>query len=189
MYSKKCPMRNSAMPDLVEKIVLLHEKLEASNIPHAFGGALALAWCTRRARGTIDIDINIFLTIEEIERVVSKLPDDVKVSRKNRSDFKRDGQVRVWWDKTPLDLFLNTTEFHDDIAERVRWENFGGTKIPFLSCSDIAVFKAFFNRAKDWVDIEEMWSAGTLNVDSLRYELVRMLGEADERILKLDALA
>lgn len=176
------------MSDLVEKIVLLHEKFDTSNIPHAFGGALALAWCTQRARGTIDIDINIFLTVENSARVIDELSDEVKVTRKNRSDFRRDGQVRVWWDNTPLDLFLNTTDFHESIVDRVRWENFAGAKIPFLSCSDLAVFKAFFNRTKDWADLEEMQTAGTLNSESLRYELVRMLGEDDERILKLDTL-
>jgi hypothetical protein len=176
------------MPDLVEKIVQLHEKLEASSIPHAFGGALALAWCTQRARGTIDIDINIFLPAEAFRLVISELPDGVKVTRKNRTDFKRDGQVRVWWGRTPLDLFLSTTEFHDGAAERVRWEDFAGSTIPFLSCPDLAVFKAFFNRTKDWADLEDMQAAGTLNADSVRYQLVSMLGQEDERILKLDTL-
>jgi len=31
--------------------------LDDADVPHAFGGALALAWCTQRARGTIDIDL------------------------------------------------------------------------------------------------------------------------------------
>ena len=35
--------------------------LDDARIPHAFGGALALAWCTQRARGTIDIDVNVFV--------------------------------------------------------------------------------------------------------------------------------
>ena len=43
--------------DLVDKIVVCHQHLAAAEIPHAFGGALALAWCTASARGTIDIDI------------------------------------------------------------------------------------------------------------------------------------
>lgn len=36
-----------------------------------------------------------------------------------------------------------------------------------LSCADLAVFKAFFNRTKDWADLEEMRSAGTLDVDGV----------------------
>ena len=45
--------------DLVEKILACHQALAAANIPHAFGGALALAWCTESARGTIDVDVKI----------------------------------------------------------------------------------------------------------------------------------
>ena len=44
------------MSMLVERIVALHLALVKARLPHAFGGALALAWCTERARGTIDID-------------------------------------------------------------------------------------------------------------------------------------
>ena len=42
--------------NLVEQIAHLHRALESADIAHAFGGALALAWCTERARATIDID-------------------------------------------------------------------------------------------------------------------------------------
>ncbi len=48
---------------LPEKIIAIHEHLAAAGLPHAFGGALALAWCTGRARGTIDIDVNVFVDV------------------------------------------------------------------------------------------------------------------------------
>jgi hypothetical protein len=47
------------MTSLQSQMLQLHKSLARKNIPHAFGGALALAWCTQQARGTIDIDINI----------------------------------------------------------------------------------------------------------------------------------
>ena len=43
------------MTTLPTKIVAIHKALASAKLPHAFGGALALAWCTERARGTIDI--------------------------------------------------------------------------------------------------------------------------------------
>ena len=49
------------MTGIPEKIVAIHQALDAADVPHAFGGALALAWCTERARGTIDIDLNVFV--------------------------------------------------------------------------------------------------------------------------------
>ena len=47
------------MTSLVRKIVRLDELLTQARIPHAFGGAFALAYHTREPRGTIDIDVNI----------------------------------------------------------------------------------------------------------------------------------
>ena len=133
------------MMGLSEKIVLIHESLSAANVPHAFGGALALAWCTQRARGTIDIDINIFVTTDESQHVFNSLPSDVSWSTEDLKVVIRDGQVRLWWEQVPLDIFLNTTELHSQMAKRCRWELFMGKSIPFLSCLDLALFKVFFN--------------------------------------------
>ena len=65
----------------------------------------------------------------------------------------------------------------------------GHTRMPFLSCLDTAIFKAFFNRTKDWSDLEEMRKAGRLEFSAAREVLVDALGESDERIRTLDRLA
>lgn len=176
------------MSDLVTRIVQVHRSLDTSRIPHAFGGALALAWCTAHARGTIDIDVNVFVPQDEFMLVIDALPKDVKVTKRDLSLFRKDGQVRVWWDKTPLDLFLNTTGYHNEVAERIRFEKFGGATLPFLSCLDLAVFKAFFNRTRDWADLEAMQSASTLDVERIRSTLVNYLDAEDERLERLDGL-
>lgn len=176
------------MDDLVGKILRLHGKLEEQGIPHAFGGALALAWCTDRARGTIDIDVNLLIPASDWQNALDSLPDDVEVTRKARQLLKRDGQVRLWWNRTPLDLFLNSTDFHEGIAARVRWETFAGQSVPFLSCFDLAVFKAFFNRTRDWADLEEMAHAGTLDRERIQAVLISYLGTDDDRIVKLSGL-
>jgi len=173
---------------LPQKILALHAALEAADLPHAFGGALALAWCTQRARGTIDIDVNIFVDAELAERVLASLPAEVAWSATDRELIERDGQARLWWDATPVDVFLNTTEFHTLSAGRARWEEFAGVRLPFLACADLAVFKAFFNRTKDWADLEEMVAAGTLDRDRVIGVLVRYLGADDERIERLGNL-
>ena len=152
-----------------------------AGLPHAFGGALALAWCTRRARATIDVDLNVFVDTDSLDRVIDALPAGVAVTRRDRSILKKDGQARLWWKHTPVDLFLNTTEFHEEAAGRVQWETFAGTRIPFLSCLDLAVFKVFFNRTKDWADLEEMQVAGTLDIEAVAgiittYRAIRMSG-------------
>ena len=173
------------MTTLVEKIVVVHRSLEAGGVAHAFGGALALAWCTQRARGTIDIDVNVFLAPTEAAQALGALPDDVRVTPADRRRLERDGQARLWWDGTPVDLFLNTTSYHEQVSTRCRREWFSGEELPFLACGDLAVFKAFFNRSKDWVDLEEMRDAGTLDVEWVATVLAEYLGPEDERISRL----
>ncbi len=177
------------MTSLVERIVAIHRALDAAAVPHAFGGALALAWCTERARGTIDIDVNVFVPADRADAVVAALPRGVTATPEQLAALARDGQVRLFWDTTPVDLFLDTTEFHEQAAARARWEDFGGEQLPFLSCSDLAVFKAFFDRTKDWADLEEMAVIGALDVDRVLGLLVRYLGPDDHRVVRLAGLA
>jgi len=101
----------------------------------------------------------------------------------------RDGQVRVRWDATPVDVFLDTTEYHVEAAQRRRMHEFGGRQVPFLGCSDLAVFKAFVNRTQDWADLENMVAIRAINLDQTIGVLVRYLGEDDERVARLRGLA
>jgi hypothetical protein len=50
------------------------------------------------------------------------------------------------------------------------------------------VFKAFFNRTKDWADLEEMVAVDALDGDLVLGALVRYLGGDDERVARLAAL-
>ena len=172
-----------------EKMVALHDALTTAGVEHAFGGALALAWCTRLARGTIDIDINLFVPPAGRDPVLATLPEPIVVTDADRAAIDRDGQVRLFWDDNPVDLFFNTTPFHEGVAERVRWEPFVGQDLPFLSCPDLAVFKVFFDRTKDWADLEAMHEAGTLDVEHVLGVVVRYLGGDDDRIERLRRIA
>ncbi len=174
--------------NLVEQIALLHRHLSDADISHAFGGALALAWCTKRARGTIDIDVNVFAGTDEAEAVYDALPDAIEVTAADREAIRNDGQTRLWWDTTPVDIFFNTTDFHVEAAQRARTETFADEQVPFLACRDLAVFKAFFNRTKDWADLEEMHEAGSLDVENVLGVLSHYLGSDDERIDRLRTL-
>jgi hypothetical protein len=176
-------------PSLADKLVAVHRALDAAGLPHAFGGALALAWCTRRPRGTSDLDVNVFVDASRAAAVLEGLPAEVTAREDDLIRLRRDGQARLWWDRTPIDLFLNTTDFHEEAAGRARPEPFKGTTVPFLACEDLAVFKAFFNRTRDWADLEEMAAAGTLDVNAVREVLAGYVGADDERVARLAGLA
>lgn len=172
-----------------DKMVVLHDALAGAGIAHAFGGALALAWCTQQARGTIDIDINVFAPPAGRAPVLAALPPAIEVPADASATIDRDGQLRLFWGENPVDLFFDTTPFHEAVATRVRWEPFAGRELPFLSCPDLAVFKAFFNRTKDWADLEAMHEAGTLDVEHVLGVVVHYLGGDDERVDRLRRIA
>ena len=174
--------------NLTERIVAVHEALEAGGIPHAFGGALALAWCTSRPRATIGISVSLFVTKVHAVGALQALPHGVSVRPEDQRAIARDGQARLRWGQTPIDVFLNTTSFHDDEAQRVRREAFGGARIPFLACGDLAVFKAFFDRSQDWVDLEGMVASEAFDVEEAAEMLARYLGADDHRVLRLRSL-
>jgi hypothetical protein len=176
-------------PSLADKIVAIHLALADARLPHAFGGALALAWCTQRARGTIDVDVNVFVPTERTHDLLAALPAEITASDDAVTQLEADGQTRLWWAHTPVDVFLDTTPFHADVGDRIHREPFAGHDVPFLACRDLAVFKAFFDRTRDWADLEEMQAAGTLDVEAVAGVLVHYLGPDDPRIARLLALA
>ena len=101
---------------LPEKLLALHGALTEAALAHAFGGALALAWCTQQARGTIDIDVNVFVPVDQLDDLLAALPTPIDVTDADALLLRRDGQARLWWDTTPVDVFLNTTGFHDEAS-------------------------------------------------------------------------
>lgn len=173
------------MSEVADKALAIHRALDEADLPHALGGALALGWCTRDPRGTSDIDMNVFVPTSAVRRVLGALPPDVVATEGNVRELEQDGQSRLKWDDVPVDLFLTTDEFHTEVMTRVSLEPFEGELVPFLSCTDLAVFKAFFDRRRDWADIEDMVAAGTIDADAVAAVITRFVAEDDARLSKL----
>ncbi len=152
------------MSELGERLLALHDALELVRIPHAIGGAIALGYCTLEPRGTRDLDVNVFVGPDRVKDVFAALPEGVAISGLALEQAERDGQVRLWWEQTPIDLFFSVLGFHDQVASEVRQVPFEGRSIPVLDCTALAVFKAIFDRPRDWVDIEAMVEARALDV-------------------------
>lgn len=172
------------MSVLAERLLAIDAALTAAGIQHAFGGAIALAYCTGEPRATIDLDVNVFLPAEEFDRGLAALPSAITATADNRAELAAAGQTRTWWDATPVDLFFDTHPFHAVAAARRRQVPFAGATIPVLDCTTLAVFKAFFNRTKDWADLEAMADAGQLDVDAVGGFLRNLLGD-DPRLDRL----
>jgi hypothetical protein len=189
-------MSSRAEPSLAEKVLLLEEAFAARRIPHAFGGALALAYYAT-PRATVDIDVNVFKPVDRADEVLAMLRDlgADALADGERALLLRDGQARVRWGRTPIDLFFAYDPFHESCLERRRRMPFGGPggagdTIHVLAAEDLLVFKTIFDRGKDWRDLEELaFSLGdALDGDYARAWLARILGEQDERYRRVDEL-
>lgn len=168
-------------PSLPEKIVAIHEQLRRTKVPHAFGGALALAYYAE-PRATIDVDLNLFVppsSYREVERSLARIGVGDGVEPQI---VERDGQCRLRWGDTPIDLFFAYDALHDAMRRAIRSEPFGETRIPVLAPEHLLVCKAIFNRPKDWLDIEQMLvCVEGLEIDEVCTWLDRIVGADDPR--------
>jgi hypothetical protein len=171
---------------LASRIVALHEMLDALGVPHQYGGAVALAWY-RNPRATTDIDVNLTVGIGAAEPVLGALGTlGVRVTPADRALIDRDGQARLDWDGSYLDVFFATLEFHHRMAELARRVRFGPVEIPILAPEHLIVCKAVFDRPKDWLDIEEMVRWGTpIDRDEVLGWVEAFLGPGGEAVARL----
>jgi hypothetical protein len=176
------------MSVLAERLIEVHAALAIAGLPHAFGGAIALAYCTEEPRGTRDLDVNVFVRPELAKDVFSALPDGVARSSADLERTEREGQIRLWWQDTPIDMFLNVHPFHDEVAKGVREVPFSGRVIPVLGCTALAVFKALLSRTKDWADIEEMVAMGEMDLADALSWVSGIVGAEDPAVARMSAL-
>ena len=172
------------MISLERKIVGVHTMLSGATVPHAFGGALALAFYTGEPRGTRDIDVNIFLQVSALDVVRSALAKRIVFTDAQVADSVANDQVRVFWEDTPIDVFFNVAEFHDDVMLGFEHHKFAKIVIPILGADALTVFKALYNRTKDWADIEAMLEVDSIDKSRVIGWLVRLLGVDDPRTHK-----
>jgi hypothetical protein len=173
---------------LPQRIVAIDRVLVG--VPHAFGGALALAYYAE-PRATIDIDLNVFVHADHFADVAAPLlelgvaTDDPRAA----AAVARDGQARVMWDRTPIDLFFAYDPFHDAAAASRRAVPFAETSIPILSPEHLVVCKVIFDRPRDWVDIDAMLAADVaLDAAEVLRWVGRIAGDRDPRYERIAAV-
>ena len=173
------------MISLVDRILTIHQLLDKADVGHAFGGALALAYCTGEPRATRDIDINIFLPAEQVSVVQKALHSVIGFTDSQLKYLEAEGQTRVFWGETPVDLFFNVSDLHQHMSLKTSQGILNGVEIPVLSAEFLAIFKVMFNRTKDWADLEAMVEEGSFDNDFVVSQLVDLLGAQDARIERL----
>jgi hypothetical protein len=170
---------------LPEKVIAIDDALDEAKVPHAIGGALALAYYAE-PRATVDVDINLFTPTDrwpDVRDALAPLGVDTDL---DETALERDGQVRLWWGRNPVDLFFAYDEFHTAMRRATRKVPFAETTIPILSPEHLVVCKAMFDRPKDWLDIEQILVATSpLDLPEIESWLDRMIAADDRRHAKL----
>ena len=119
----------------------------------------------------------------------ASLPGGVSWTAADVDAIHRDGQVRVWWDDTPVDLFFDLHEIHQQAADHARTVPFAGSELPVLGSTELTVFKMMFPRPKDWVDIEAMLEAESIDVAAVDAAYTLVIRPDDERLVRFHDLA
>jgi len=176
------------LSELVEKLFAIHDSLTGASVPHAFGGAIALAYCVEEPRGTRDLDVNIFVDAAKAKSTLAHLPAGVRVTEDDIATVERDGQARLKWDGIPVDVFLNNAPLHEAVADAVVWVPLAGREVPILDCTSLAIFKAFFDRTKDWADMEAIAQATPEGIDAAAAKIAELVGEDDPAVRRLESL-
>lgn len=178
-------------PHIFEKVLAISNKFRDAGIEHAFGGAIAFGYYGE-PRSTIDIDVNVFVPSESGEHVLAAVAElGAVVTDEDVECAKRNDQVRVRWNKTALDLFFSVGELHEECRAHAREVPFAAETITILSAEHLVVFKAIFDRAKDWIDIEQVLLTGAATFKAARVHrwLAIICGTDDSRLARFDEIA
>jgi hypothetical protein len=175
---------------ILRRLLAVHAGLVSAQLPHAFGGAIALAFHVGDPRATSDIDVNITADPDDPERVFTALPDRVTWDSEDARTCRDAGQVRLWWREepfdTPLDIFLpQHPRLHAMVVDRAQSVELLGQTIPILSATDLMIFKMWYGRRKDWADIEAMVEYGKADHVEAAAWIGELLGNDDSRLTAL----
>ena len=165
--------------------------LREHGVEYAIGGALALnLWGP--ARGTRDVDINLFVTEDRLGQAFDALRaagvgfDPTEARRR----AGREGMFVGRASGMRVDVFVPSIDYSWEAAStRVTVDTPAGP-IDFLSAEALSVFKLLFYRPKDLVDLSHLVALMREELDHalVRDRIVAMMGEDDERTRAWDRI-
>jgi hypothetical protein len=177
--------------DAFDAALAVAAALESAGTPYAIGGAIAYAlWGP--PRGTMDVDLNLFVEPEGVPAAIAPLlergitfrpGDPVVVSRTQGMLVGRVGEFRldVFTPSIPFSWEALRTRFRTRVRDIDAW---------FLSAEATCVFKLLFFRGKDVADLERLVAQQGRRLDAayVRRWTAEMMGEDDERVTTWDAI-
>lgn len=182
---------NPATTDAAIAAQQLAARLEELHQPYAIGGAIALGYWAD-PRGTLDVDLTLFLPPDqpaECVRVLQDLGCDFN-SAETMVSLREHGFCRVTWNGTRVDVFLPLIEFYELARQRRQQVALGDQPIVIWDAATLAVFKMMFFRRKDLADVEQILRTQGSQLDRswVRDQLVNLYSVRDPRISQWDEL-
>jgi len=170
---------------------VLAARFDTFDIDYAIGGALALGFWGE-PRGTLDVDVTLFLPPREPGVCVSRLTEvgcDLSPADARRS-LAEYGFCRVEFQGTRVDVFLPIVDFYERARQRRKAVKLGGQTIWIWDAESLAVFKMMFFRRKDLADVEQILRQQGELFDRawVRQELESIYGKRDPRLSHWDEL-
>jgi hypothetical protein len=143
-------------------------------------------------RGTVDVDLNLFLPAGEVDAAVAAFVTlGITVDLEQaRAASRRDGMFVTTYGGMRVDVFTASIGFAWE-AQRTRVRHaIEGRSAWFLSAEALAVFKLLFFRGKDLVDLERLVAVQERRLDTsyVRRHVVEMMGADDPRVAKWDEI-
>jgi hypothetical protein len=166
-------------------------KLEERKVDYALGGALALGFWGQ-PRGTIDVDLNLFLPQDKPSEVIWCLQEigcEVIASKAVHS-IREHGFCYATYASCRIDVFVSSSPIYEKARARRRRVHLGDQEVSVLDAETLTVFKMMFFRAQDILDIRKILKAQRSHLDHawIREQLVEMFGPRDSRVIRWDEL-
>lgn len=187
-------MTSARLPsDAAEAGLAIARAFDQAGVPYALGGALALG-AHGVPRGTLDVDVNVFVDEARLPGVLERLRDlGVEIDLAAAlARAKQDGMCVGRWAGMRIDVFVPSIPFsHEAGRTRVQLGDPSGGDVWFLSAEAIAIFKLLFFRPKDLADLERLSAVQGSDLDRayVRRWIVEMMGEDDERVSAWDRIS
>jgi hypothetical protein len=178
-------LREALEPGLPDKVVALHRALAGARLPHAFAGAIALAYYGE-PKATDEIELEVFAEADRWPLVrVALAPLGIDVAA-DVAALERDGQVSLRWDRNPVHLTFAADHFHAEMRRAARRAPFAGRAIPILAPEHLAACLAIFDRPEDWIAIEQtIVATDPLDLPEVEAWVEELAGEDDQRLRRL----
>jgi hypothetical protein len=165
--------------------------LETHGQDYALGGAIALSFWGF-PRGTIDVDLTLFLPVSRSQECVQLMGDigcDIEVVSA-LALLREHGFCRAAFGGLRVDVFLSSIPFYEEARQRRSRKPIDGQDVWIWDAETLAVFKMMFFRLKDLADLEQIIRSRGSQLDRvwIRQHLESMYGGRDPRLTRWDEL-